>query len=150
MLKNNIALELLKMQKSQNWLSNITGIAKGLISQIASGRSIPTPEELSLICGVMGCQREKLYSPDNLRLITGVEPKPKRKRDTKPVRITLPIIDQVDRFAHIQDISRDEAFRALILMGLSASGHAFQPRVILEGGIKHADTCDGRASLQEL
>lgn len=132
MLKNNIARELQKEGKSQNWLADLTGISKGMISQIVSGRSIPTPDELSMICGAAGWRREQLYGPDGLQLILGTEPKPTRKRNTKPVRITNSIIEEIDKYAKKYDLSRDEACRSLIMSGVMAQMYHGGPQGYLE------------------
>lgn len=117
MLKNNIGRELQKQDKSQRWLSDATGISKGMISQIVSGRSVPTPEELNLICGVMGCRRELLFDAEMLQLISGESARKKPPRQTVKVRITIPICSMVDRYAKELDLSRDEAARQLIVKG---------------------------------
>lgn len=108
---------LKKTGKTQAWLSAATGINAALVSQLCSGRSLPTPGELSLICGTLGCRREELYDPIALQLITGAAPKPKKKRETDNVRIKRQMTKRVDRFAKEEGLSRDAAAGVLILMG---------------------------------
>lgn len=122
MLKNGIQRILTKQGKSQLWLSDMTGISKGMISQITSGRSIPTSEELSMICGVLRCRREELYNAQSLAIITGKEePEAEKKDTTKKVRMTEPVTELIDEFAKRYQFSRDEAARMLVMAGLMAS-----------------------------
>lgn len=116
--------QLLKKQgKSQAWLAEVTGISTGMISQIASGRSIPTEDELSLICGVLLCRREELYDQAALQLITGTKPKEKKKRKTDSVRIPRGLTAIVDRYAGTYDISRNEAVMVMITASLQLLGY---------------------------
>lgn len=73
MIKNNINKELKKANKSQAWLASFTGISTGMVSQLVSGRSIPTPQELSMLCAAFLCRQENLYSADVLAIIKGTE-----------------------------------------------------------------------------
>lgn len=141
---------LKKTGKTQAWLSAATGINAAMISQICSGRSLPTPGELYLIRLMLKCRREDLYDPLALQLIDGVEPKPKKEKKTKTVRLTLEIVKIVDRFASMYDISRDEAARTMILYGSPALGYWYpknyvkkSPPIIhspmLYSGVDYAD-----------
>jgi len=135
MLKNRIAAALKEMDKSGNWLAETAGIPKGLMSQIINGRSVPTTDELSLICGIIGKHREQLYGAEALRMIDGQEQTKKVKavRKTKNVRITLPIIAIIDRYAKTFDLSRDEAIRQIVMIGVSVNERALKPRIVYEG-----------------
>lgn len=96
----------------------MSGIPKGMVSQIASGRSVPTNDELNMICGVMDCRREDLYSAQMLELITGKETAEAAKRDTtKKVRMTEPVAAIIDEFGARYKLSRDEAARMLVMIG---------------------------------
>ena len=108
---------LKKTGKTQAWLSAATSINAALVSQFCSGRSLPTPGELSLICGTLGCRRDELYDPIALQLITGTTPKPKKKRETDNIRLPRQITKIVDACAARYGLSRDAAGRTMILAG---------------------------------
>lgn len=117
MLNCKINQMLKKQGKSQARLAELTAIPTGMISQIASGRSIPTNEELSMICGALGCRREELYDQTALQLITGTKPKEKKPKKTQNVRMTSPITKMIDQFAAQYGLSRDAAARMLVMAG---------------------------------
>ena len=123
MIKNSIGRKLRKIEKSQAWLSNFTGVSAGMISQIISGRSIPTPEELHMICAAFLCQAEDLYPPEVLASIKGTEkterPGGKSYRG-KHVLLTDGLGDRVDAYGKRYGLTRNESARTLIILGLHA------------------------------
>ncbi len=121
MVKNRLMKQLAKIGRTQTWLAAATGMTRSMVSFIASGRSVPTPEELRLICGVLGCRAEELYQADALAVMLGEHPKKKADAATKNVRMTQPLIDRLDAFRIRQGFpSRDEAARAAIWYGMMA------------------------------
>jgi len=120
-IKNNIGKELKKADKSQAWLSLFTGISTGMVSQLVSGRSIPTQPELSLMCAAFLCHQENLYSADVLALIKGTE-KPEqvggKSYRGKHVLLTDELAGDVDAYGARYGLTRNEASRTLIIIGL--------------------------------
>ena len=121
MIKNNIGKELKKLEKSQAWLSDFSGISTGMVSQLVSGRSIPTQPELSLMCAAFLCHQENLYSAEVLALIKGTE-KPEQPGGKsyrgKHVLLTDKIANVVDTYAEKFGLTRNEAARTLIVIGM--------------------------------
>lgn len=121
MIKNNINKELKKANKSQAWLALFTGISTGMVSQLVSGRSIPTQPELALMCAAFMCHQENLYSSDVLALIKGTE-KPEQPGGKsyrgKHVLLTDRIANVVDTYAGKYGLTRNEAARTLIVIGM--------------------------------
>lgn len=121
MIKNNIGKELKKTDKSQAWIANVTGISTGMVSQLVSGRSIPTAQELHLLSAALSCRAEDLYTPDLIALIMGTEkqeqPGGKSYRG-KHVLLTDGLADGVDEYAARYGLTRNEAARTLIILGM--------------------------------
>ena len=121
MIKNNIGRELKKAEKSQAWLADFTGISTGMVSQLVSGRSIPAPQELTMLCAAFLCRAEALYSPDVIALIKGTE-KPEqdgaKSYRGKHVLLTDQLADEVDAYAARYGLTRNESARTLIIIGL--------------------------------
>ncbi len=121
MIKNNINKELKKANKSQAWLALFTGISTGMISQLVSGRSIPTQPELALISAAFLCHQENLYSADVLALIKDAE-KPEQPGGKsyrgKHVLLTDELAADVDAYGAKFGLTRNEASRTLIIIGL--------------------------------
>lgn len=121
MIKNNIGRELKKAEKSQAWLAAFAGIPTGMVSQLVSGRSVPTSQELSMLCAAFLCRAEALYSPDVIALIKGTE-KPEqdgaKSYRGKHVLLTDQLADEVDAYAARYGLTRNESARTLIIIGL--------------------------------
>lgn len=110
------------MNKSQAWLSVFTGISTGIISQIISGRSIPNAKELSLLRAAFKCKNESLYDPEMIAIITGTN-RPRNENGKsyrgKHVLLTDELGVQVDAYCVKNGLTRNEASRTLIIMGLN-------------------------------
>lgn len=121
MIKNNIARELKKAEKSQAWLASFTGISTGMVSQLVSGRSIPTAPELMLICAAFLCKPEDLYAAEMVSMIKGTEKPEKEGAKSyrgKHVLLTNEIAYDVDKYAARYGLTRNEAARTLIINGM--------------------------------
>jgi len=121
MIKNNIGKELKKLDKSQAWLAGFAGISTGMVSQLVSGRSIPTAPELTMLCAAFLCRADDLYSADVLALIKGAE-KPEqvggKSYRGKHVLLTDELAGDVDAYGARYGLTRNEASRTLIIIGL--------------------------------
>jgi transcriptional regulator with XRE-family HTH domain len=147
MIKNNIARELKKAEKSQAWLASFTGISTGMVSQLVSGRSIPTAPELMLICAAFLCKPEDLYAPDMVSLIKGTEKPEKEGAKSyrgKHVLLTDQLADDVDEYAARYGLTRNEAARTLIIIGLRETTTLVEgiDQSWIEEVMRHGETTD--------
>lgn len=121
MIKNNISKVLKKCDLSQARLAEDAELSTGMVSQFASGRSIPTADELWRICRELSCREEQLYGPEVLVMIHGTE-KPElpggKSYRGKHVLITDELAEDVDSYATRYGLTRNEAARTLIIIGL--------------------------------
>ena len=147
MIKNNIARELKKAEKSQAWLATFTGISTGMVSQLVSGRSIPTAPELTLICAAFLCRPEALYAPDMISLFKGTEQPEQQGAKSyrgKHVLLTDPLADDVDAYAARYGLTRNEAARTLIIIGLRETTTLVEriDERFIEEVMRHGETTD--------
>lgn len=130
MIKNNIGKVLKKADKSQAWIAGATGISTGMVSQLVSGRSIPTAQELGMLCDALACRAEELYAPDMIALIMGTEKQEQtggKSYRGKHVLLTDELADDVDAYAARYGLTRNEAARTLIIIGVREE--AWRPNI---------------------